>query len=310
VALQLQQMHIKARSVLAWQLPIISNDHYNKALVESLDIDVIEQCLRDHTVPVVTGFNAITKNKRCTTLGRGGSDTSAMIIAATIRADRCDIYTDVDGIFTADPRIVNDAVLLQDISFEAMLAFASSGAKVLAARSVELAMRYNIPTRVLSSFTKTNGTLISARTNIMEHRSINGVSSNKNLLRLIINNPRTEFHKICAIFVQNNIHSELMLNMNINYSFIVQLNDYAKLKTIISELEIDFTIDNDIAAISIIGYGIKNDSSFIGSILDILNKRSIAILMIEISEIKVSILINDRYTEDAIRSIHGFLQLS
>ncbi|WP_341756225.1 MULTISPECIES: aspartate kinase [unclassified Candidatus Tisiphia] len=321
LALELQQQGIDARSVLAWQLPILTNDNHSKALVEQISTSLLTECLKQNIIPVVAGFQGISNNNRLATLGRGGSDTTASLIAAAMQADRCDIYTDVEGVFTADPRIVPGAKKLLQISFEEMLEFASCGAKVLHPRSLEAAIRYNVPIRVLSSFSlplyhKNNGTLITSREKIMEHRKITGITSNKNLLKLVINSIQLSFSKICNLIANHNIHLELMENIEENrqYSFIIQLSDKNKLQHLLDELKNanqinNFIIDSQISIVSIIGYGIKNDHNLLDIVLTELEKENISVKMIQISEIKISILIKDLDTEKTIRCLHQLFEL-
>ncbi|MCC8417169.1 MAG: aspartate kinase [Rickettsia endosymbiont of Bryobia graminum] len=353
LALSLHEENIPARSVLAWQLPIITNDNFSKAIVENCSIDLIIKCLDNNIIPIIAGFQGITINNRLTTLGRGGSDTTAALIAAAIKADRCDIYTDVEGVFTADPRIIPRAKKLTNISFEEMQELASSGAKVLHPRSLEIAIRYKIPIRVLSSFSyntivnskqvsarndetkpkhnkkamsdniitpsinhtlKENiGTLITSKDKIMENRQITGITSNKNLLRLTVNS-NINFNQICNLIADNNIHLELMENIETNkqYSFIAALYDKNKLQHLLDTLKKEkqinsFTIDTQISIVSIIGYSIKNDCKLVSLILTELEKNNILVKMVQISEIKIALLIKDTDTERTIRCLHQLL---
>ncbi len=321
LALKLQEEGINARSVLAWQLPILTNDNYSKALVKNLTINLLFDCIEQKTIPIIAGFQGITANNRLTTLGRGGSDTTASLIAVAMKAERCDIYTDVEGVFTADPRIVPKAKKLSQISFEEMLEFASCGAKVLHPRSLEIAARYNMPIRVLSSFSElnlANGTIITSKDKIMESRKITGITSNKNLLKLVIysNNNQLGFNQLCHLITDNNIHLELMENSQIGKecSFITQLSDKNKLQHLLDNLKntnqiTNFIIDSQISIVSIIGYGIKNDYRLISIILTELEKDNIIVKMIQISEIKISILIKDIDNEKIIRHLHQLFEL-
>ncbi|MCC8398839.1 MAG: aspartate kinase [Rickettsia endosymbiont of Labidopullus appendiculatus] len=321
LALELQQQGIDARSVLAWQLPILTNDNYSKALVEQISTSLLTECIKQNIIPVVAGFQGVTNNNRLATLGRGGSDTTASLIAAAMQADRCDIYTDVEGVFTADPRIVPGAKKLSQISFEEMLEFASCGAKVLHPRSLEAAIRYSVPIRVLSSFSlplyhKSNGTLITSREKIMENRKITGITSNKNLLKLVVNSAQLTFSKICNLISDYNIHLELMGNIKENrqYSFIIQLSDKNKLQHLLDDLKNtnqinNFIIDSQVSIVSIIGHGIKHDHNLLGIVLTELEKENILVKMIQISEIKISIIIKDLDTEKTIRCLHQLFEL-
>ena len=317
LALNLQEIGIKSRSLFAWQLPILTSKSHAKAFVEMLDTKLLKECLDSGITPVIAGFQGVTKDNRLSTLGRGGSDTTAALVAASMNASRCDIYTDVTGIFTADPRLVHNAKKIDDIGFEEMLELASSGAHILHPRSVELAMRYNINMRVLSSFALENGTLITSKKHIMEHKLITGITSNKNLLKLSINATGVlNFSEICNLFLQNNIHVELMLNIDSDkqYNFIIQLGDKRRLESLINDLKqdnkiTDFTINTEIAIVSLVGYGIKNDSKLAGTIIELLAKESVNIAMIQVAEIKISLLIADKDAEKSIRILHEFFEL-
>jgi len=304
LALSLQTEGIEARSVLAWQLPLITNSSYSKALVESVDINLLKECLEQGIVPVIAGFQGITKHMRSSTLGRNGSDTTAVIIASAMQAARCDIYTDVDGVFTADPRIIHDARKLDHISFEEMLAFASSGAKVLHPRSAEIAMRYNVEVRVLSSFNGENsidqkqGTLITSQDKIMESRTITGITSNKNLLQLVMENALSDSRQICDALARHDIHIEFM-NTN-PLSFIIPLSDIERVEKIIAGME-GVIINTDISFVSIVGYGIKNDPGLVSEVLAKLFEAGIKVSMLQVSEIKISLLVNDKDTEKAVQ---------
>lgn len=304
IALSLREEGVEARSILAWQLPITTDSGYGKALVESVDTSLLKECLAQNIVPVIAGFQGITKQMRSSTLGRNGSDTTAVIIASVVQANRCDIYTDVDGVFTADPRIIHNSKKLERMSFEEMLALAASGAKVLHPRSVEIAMRYNVEIRVLSSFSDLNitdiakGTLITSQDKIMERRTITGITSNKNLLRLIVENPELDSRKICNALARNDIHIEFMNASPL--SFIIPLSDISRVEKVMTGMG-GVTINTDISFVSIVGYGIKNDPGLISKILTKLSEADITVDMLQVSEIKISLLVNDRDTEKAIR---------
>ncbi len=331
LALTLQEEGIAARSVLAWQLPIITNNSYSKALIEDCSSGLLTQCLEQNVIPIVAGFQGVTQDNRLATLGRGGSDTTASMIAVAMKAQRCDIYTDVEGVFTADPRVVPCAKKISQISFEEMQEFASSGAKILHSRCLEIATRYQVPIRVLSSFlpditnnlTQNTGTLITCRDKIMENRQITGITSNKNLLKLTIdvqpqykNSGYINFYQICSLIADYNIHLEVMENIveNNQYSFIALLSDKNKLQYLVEELKktnqiSNFIIDTEIAIVSIIGYGIKNDHKLISLILSELEKFNIVISMLQVSEIKISLLIKDLDAEKTIGCLHQLFEL-
>ena len=319
LALNLQEEGIPARSILSWQLPIITNDHHGKALVQQLPTNLLTECLEQDIIPIIAGFQGVTDQNRLTSLGRGGSDTTAALVAASVGADRCDIYTDVTGVFTADPRIVPEAKKLDNITFEEMLDLASSGAKVLHPRCVEIALRYSVPIRVLSSFDSTsdNGTLITSRDNIMENRLITGITSNKNLLKILIHLSSINFAEFCQILVDHKIHIEVIqhIKQGKQYSLITQLSDKNKLEHLLENLKnsdkiSEFTIDSKIAIVSIIGHGIKNDPTIVSSVLTKLEEENIQVETMQISEIRISILIKDTNTENTVRILHKEFQLN
>lgn len=316
LALSLQGKGFKSRSILGWQLPILTNSNYSKALVEKIDTNLLEDCLNQNIIPVIAGFQGVTKNNRCSTLGRGGSDTTAALIAAAMQADRCDIYTDVEGVFTADPRVVCKAKMLTQMSFEEMLGFSSSGAKVLTSRCVEIAMQHSIPIRVLSSFGVETGTLITSRNTIMENRIITGITSNNNLLKISMEDPILNLNQLCYLMVKNNINIELILNVEIakKYSFIAQLNDKSRLDNLLVDLKeskqiANFVVNTNVSMISIIGYGIANDSSLMEALLNRLDTEGILVLMVQPLDIKISVLINIYDNEKAISVLHEFFEL-
>ncbi len=312
LALRLKEEGFAARSILAWQLPITTDKSHGKALVQSIDTKLLENCIENRIIPIIAGFQGVTPENRYSTLGRGGSDTTAALVASAIKADRCDIYTDVAGVFTADPRIVHQAKKLSNLSFEEMLEFASSGAKVLHSRCVAVALRYNIPIRVLSSFSSGDeaGTLITMKDKIMESRVISGITSNKNLLLASIEPAAAKFIKICSFIADNNVHIESISRNDV----IVQLSDRGKLETLLHDMKTSGNIQNfvlrmNIAIVSIVGHGIKNDSALISKILGKLEEHEIAVETLQTSEIKVSILINDQDTEKAVRLMHELFHL-
>ena len=318
LALALQEEDIKARSFLAWQLPMLTDNNHSKALVESITTDLLEKYLQLNTVPIIAGFQGINKSNRLTTLGRGGSDTTAALIAAAMQADRCDIYTDVEGIFTADPRIIPTAKKIKEIDFLEMLELASSGAKVLHPRAGELVMRYKIDMRVLSTFSPdTEGTLITSKDKNMENGIINSITSNKNLLKISVKSISLSFLQVANMITQNNNHIEFMqeIKNNEEYSFITNLTDKNNLQALLTNLKDDkqiqdFTFDTEIATISLIGYGIKNDCKLLETILSKLTKDNINVNMIQLSEVKITLFINDQDAEKTIFNLYNLFKIS
>ncbi|WP_103897530.1 aspartate kinase [Rickettsia fournieri] len=315
LALALQEEDIKARSFLAWQLPMLTDNNHSKALVESITTDLLEKYLQLNTVPIIAGFQGINKSNRLTTLGRGGSDTTAALIAAAMKADRCDIYTDVEGIFTADPRIIPNAKKIKEIDFLEMLELASSGAKVLHPRAGELVMRYKIDMRVLSTFSPdTEGTLITSKDKNMENGIINSITSNKNLFKISVKSISLSFLQVANMITQNNNHIEFMqeIKNNEEYSFITNLTDKNNLQALLTNLKDDkqiqdFTFDTEIATISLIGYGIKNDCKLLETILSKLTNDNINVHMIQLSEVKITLFINDQDAEKTIFNLYNLL---
>ncbi|WP_064429308.1 aspartate kinase [Rickettsia sp. Tenjiku01] len=318
LALALQEEDIKARSFLAWQLPMLTDNNHSKALVESITTDLLEKYLQLNTIPIIAGFQGINKSNRLTTLGRGGSDTTAALIAAAMKADRCDIYTDVEGIFTADPRIIPNAKKIKEIDFLEMLELASSGAKVLHPRAGELVMRYKIDMRVLSTFSPdTEGTLITSKDKNMENGIINSITSNKNLLKISVKSMSLSFLQVANMITQNNNHIEFMqeIKNNVEYSFITNLTDKNNLQALLTNLKDDkqiqdFTFDTEIATISLIGYGIKNDCKLLETILSKLTNDNINVHMIQLSEVKITLFINDQDVEKTIFNLYNLFKIS
>ncbi|MFV9930405.1 MAG: aspartate kinase [Rickettsia endosymbiont of Haemaphysalis japonica] len=318
LALALQEEDIKARSFLAWQLPMLTDNNHSKALVESITTDLLEKYLQLNTVPIIAGFQGINKSNRLTTLGRGGSDTTAALIAAAMKADRCDIYTDVEGIFTADPRIIPNAKKIKEIDFLEMLELVSSGAKVLHPRAGELVMRYKIDMRVLSTFSPdTEGTLITSKDKNMENGIINSITSNKNLLKISVKSISLSFLQVANMITQNNNHIEFMqeIKNNKEYSFITNLTDKNNLQALLTNLKDDkqiqdFTFDTEIATISLIGYGIKNDCKLLETILSKLTQDNINVNMIQLSEVKITLFINDQDAEKTIFNLYNLFKIS
>ncbi|ASX27995.1 aspartate kinase [Rickettsia sp. MEAM1 (Bemisia tabaci)] len=318
LALALQEENINARSFLAWQLPILTDDNHSKALVESVDTNLLNECLQQNIIPIIAGFQGINKHNRLATLGRGGSDTTAALIAAAMKADRCDIYTDVEGVFAADPRIIPKAKKIDEIDFSEMLELALSGAKVLHPRAAEIVMRYQIDMRILSTFAPEAGcTLITSKDKIMEKRIISGITSNKNLLYLTIESCSLNFIQVASVIAQNNNHIELIqeIEHNKRYSFITNLTDKNSLHILLTNLKnnnqiSNFTFDTEIATVSIIGHGIKNDLKLLEVILSKLAKDNINVQMVQISEIKIILLINDKQLEKTVLDLYDLLKIS
>ena len=322
LAMTLQGMGLNARSYMGWHLPIRASGHA-AALIEGIDVAVLERVFDDDGIAVIPGFQGVTSDGAVATLGRGGSDTSAVALAAAMKADRCDIYTDVDGVYTTDPRIVPKAKKLDFVTYEEMLELASVGAKVLQTRSVGLAMRTKMPVQVLSSFEDRPGTLIADEAAIegqdMERNVITGIAHDRNeALITLVDLPDTP-GTVAAIFSP-------LAKANINVDMIVQsvrqageASDLtftvptASLAHAVAELEKskdkigfrEIITNMEIAKVSAVGVGMRSNAGIAAQMFEALAERRINILAITTSEIKVSVLIPEEYTELAVRVLHS-----
>ena len=326
LAITLQGMGLNARSYMGWQLPIRASGHA-AALIEGIDVAVLERVFDDGGIAVIPGFQGVTSEGSVATLGRGGSDTSAVALAAAAKADRCDIYTDVDGVYTTDPRIVPRARKLDFVTYEEMLELASVGAKVLQTRSVGLAMRTHMPVQVLSSFEDLPGTLIADEAaiegQIMERNVITGIAHDRNEALVTLVDLPDRPGVVAGIFSP-------LAKANINVDMIVQsvrqageMSDLtftvpnASLAHAVAELEKvkeaigfkDILTNMDIAKVSAVGVGMRSNAGIAARMFEALAERRINILAITTSEIKVSVLIPEEYTELAVRVLHSAFEL-
>ena len=327
LALQLQSMGYKARSFLGWQVPILTDNTHSKARIESIDGSFLLKTLEEFDVIVIAGFQGVANNNRITTLGRGGSDTSAVAIAASVKADLCDIYTDVDGVYTTDPRITDKARKLNKVSYEEMLEMAYSGSKVLQTRSVVMAMVHNVRVRVLSTFAEVNensGTiLVNNEEEIMEKHVITGISYSKNDVQIaLIGMPdhpglsSTIFGNLASqeVNVDMIVQNISVDNKTIDITFTINKDELAKAKVTIEEVagQLQYQkmlINEDIAKISIIGVGMISHSGVAHTMFKTLAEKGINILLISTSEIKISVLIAKEYGELAVRVLHTAFEL-
>jgi len=328
LALELQSLGFKARSFLGWQIPIITDNAASKARIENIDGEFLKKSLESYDVVVVAGFQGIdSENNRISTLGRGGSDTSAVALAAAVNADLCDIYTDVDGVYTTDPRITEKARRLRKVNYEEMLEMAYSGAKVLQTRSVALAMAYNVRLRVLSTFeevTEDSGTvLVNNNEDIMERRLVTGISCAKNEIHVTLEKMPDHPGLASVIFgslAKKNVNVDMIVQ-NISYNgkyiditFTASKDESDRVKEAIEELkdEVQYgnlKIDDNIAKISVIGVGMISNVGIAHTMFDTLAKKGINILLISTSEIKISVLIPKEYGELAVRALHDAYEL-
>jgi aspartate kinase len=323
LALQLQSMGYKARSLLGWQIPVKTDGVHSKARIDEIDGEYLLESLNEYDVVVIAGFQGIyQKTNRVTTLGRGGSDTSAVAIAASVKADLCDIYTDVDGVYTTDPRITDKARRLKKVTYEEMLEMAYSGSKVLQTRSVAMAMAHNVRVRVLSSFGEVNensGTiLVNNNEEIMERRLITGISYCKTDVRLTLIKMPDHPGLSAVIFgalAQKEVNVDMIVqNISadgkfIDITFTTSKDELERAKHAIDSIkdEVKFTdlkIDDNIAKISVIGVGMISHSGVAHTMFKTLADKGINLLLISTSEIKISVLIAKEYGELAVRVLH------
>jgi aspartate kinase len=306
-----------ARSFLGFQVAIHTDNLYGKARIHTIETDRITKELQQGRIVTVAGFQGLDENGDITTLGRGGSDTTAVALAASLKADVCEIYTDVGGVYTTDPSICLKAKKLDVISYEEMLEMASQGAKVLETRSVEFAKKYNVPIHVRSTFSNERGTMVIAETKDMERVMVSGVTYNKNEARVtikkVLDKPGTASRIFEPIFksgivvdmiVQNTSEDELT-----DLTFTVPKSDFYKTMKLVSGVAGEIGAqkvlgDEDVAKVSIIGVGMRSHAGVAQKMFAALAKENINIMMISTSEIKVSCIIEEKYTELAVRVLH------
>ncbi len=318
-ALALQEMGVPARSWLAWQLPIRTDGGHGKARIQSIEVSEIVRRLADGQVAVVTGFQGVGPDNRITTLGRGGSDTSAVALAAAIGADRCDIFTDVEGVYTSDPRIIARARKLDKITYEEMLEMASQGSKVLQTRSVELAMKHHVRLQVLSSIADTPGTLVVDEDEVVERELVSGIAYSRDEAKITLVKVPDRPGVAASIFgplAEANINVDMIVQnvsedgSKTDLTFTVTTADLEPamkvLETKREELGYERLVpDPNVVKISVIGVGMRSHAGMAQRMFQALADRGINIQVISTSEIKVSVLIAEEYTELALRSLHS-----
>ncbi len=322
LAMAIQSLGQKAQSFTGRQAGIVSDSVHTKARIEKITGDRIKQAIRDGKVAVVAGFQGITEQDDVSTLGRGGSDLTAVAVAAALKADFCDIYTDVDGVYTTDPNMVPHARKLDKVSYDEMLELASLGAKVLQTRSVEFAKKYNVPVRVLSSFNDNPGTLVTKEDSDMEKVVVSGVAYDKNQVKVTIQGVPDKpgvAAKIFAEIAANSIVVDMIIQ-NIgegglaDLSFTVPKTDAKKIMEVMKKTVAEIgaksvNIKEDIAKISIVGVGMRSHSGVAAKMFSSLAKEGINIMMISTSEIKISCVIDAKYTELAVRVLHETFEM-
>lgn len=324
LAVILTKLGHKARSLTGWQVGFETSGIHASATIEHIHVDRITKLLNEGIIPVITGFQGIMPSGRQSTIGRGGSDTSAIAIAAALKAKRCDIYTDVDGVYTSDPRVVKDARKLNYVGHEEMIEMAASGAKVLEPRSVMLAMMYNLDVQVLSSFEENpKGTILTNDDNIMERRIVTSVTSSKHDIEIMVKGLPNAIDTAAKLFsvlanasitVDMIIHEPRMDSDNINIAFTVTSADLLQTKAVLDQNKThlrytSYEIQEDVAKVSVIGVGMKIHSGIAHTMFAELAKNNIKPLAISTSEIKISILVDQKYEELAVRCLHDVFAL-
>ena len=319
LSITLNAMGLKARSWLGWQVPIQTSAVHGSARIEGVPAIDMKRAIEDGEIAVVAGFQGVAPGTRISTLGRGGSDTSAVAVAAGISAARCDIYTDVDGVYTTDPRIVPKARRLEKIAYEEMLEMASLGAKVLQTRSVEIAMLHRVPVRVLSTFTPdVGGTLLCDEEDIVEKKPVTGIAYSRDEAKITLHKVPDRPGVASAIFgplADAGVNVDMIVQnvsedgKTTDLTFTVPATDYARAKETITaaKAKIGYArIDSatDVAKVSVIGSGMRSHAGVAAQAFAALSERQINIRAITTSEIKFSVLIDTAYTELAVRTLH------
>ncbi len=326
LCMALQKLGQEAISYTGWQVPLRTDGSNSKARIESIDPENLNSELKAGKVVVVAGFQGVDDDNNITTLGRGGSDTTGVALAAAIGADECQIFTDVDGVYTTDPRVVKKARRLNTITFEEMLEMASLGSKVLQIRSVEFAGKYNVPLRVLSSFdegTDNHGTLITYEDDEMEKPKVTGIAFTRDEAEVKVSNVKDTpgvAATILGAIADANIDVDMIVQ-NIgtddrtDFTFTVKRNDYDEAVTVLNKLretigdDISISGDSSIAKLSIVGVGMKSHVGVASAMFSTLAKEGINIRMISTSEIKVSVVIDEKYLELGTRALHDVFEL-
>jgi len=317
LSMALHDLNCAACSYTGSQVKILTDSTHTKARIREIDDTKIREDLNKEKVVVVAGFQGIDEHGNITTLGRGGSDTTAVALAAALKADECHIYTDVDGVYTTDPRVEPKARKLNNITFEEMLEMASLGSKVLQIRAVEFAGKFNVALRVLSSFEEGDGTLITYEESPMETALISGIAFNRDEAKLTITGvpdlPGVASKILCPV-ADKNIEVDMIIqniadDATTDFTFTVHRNDYQKTKTILEEVceSLDarqVTGDDSIVKISIVGVGMRSHAGIASTMFKVLADEGINIRMISTSEIKISVVVDEKYLELAVRSLH------
>ncbi|MDA9163469.1 aspartate kinase [Rickettsiaceae bacterium] len=316
LALALQDLGIKAKSMQGWQVPIKTDGNHGNAQIYKVGTKMLHELLDNGVVPVVTGFQGSTNLGDVTTLGKGGSDTSAAVIAGEMEAERCDIYTDVDGIYSADPRVVHNARKIDEINIDELCTLCQNGAKVLHPGAALAAREYGLQMRVLSSFSGQEGTLVSHLSDSLLQEGkprIAAITSNKNLLKLVLYCAKKEYIETIDFLAKSSI--EIYSSSEIDTGFLLaisNLSDKNKLKKLLDRLKSrsiikKYELSAEISSVTIVGYGIYGNSSLISKVTQELTSNSVEMLSSQISDTRISLLINDRDNEKTIKLLHNKL---
>jgi aspartate kinase len=323
LSLALQKLSCPARSYTGGQVHILTDSAHSKARIQDIDGARVKADLDAGRVVVVAGFQGVDEHGNITTLGRGGSDTTAVAMAAALKADECQIYTDVDGVYTTDPRVETHARRLSRITFEEMLEMASLGSKVLQIRAVEFAGKYNVPLRVLSSFAEGEGTLITFEEERMEQAKISGIAFSRDEAKLSVlgvpDQPGVA-HRILKAIADQNIEIDMIVQniaadeKTTDFSFTVHRNDYKKAMAILQRTAEELGArnvlgDDAIVKISLVGVGMRSHAGIASKMFEALAKEGINIRMISTSEIKISVVVDERYLELGVRALHQMFEL-
>ena len=321
LAMALHSKGLKAKSYSASQISMRTTDSFSKAKILDVDAKKILEVLEEDTIPIITGFQGITETGDVTTLGRGGSDTTAVAIAAQVKAERCDIYTDVDGIYTTDPKIVPNAKKLDSITMEEMLELAGQGAKVMQTRAVEFANKYEVPVRVLSSFNDGKGTLISLKEDTMENALVSGIASQKNQVKFTLHGvgdiPGTAF-KILGPISDAEVEVDVIVqNVSVDgktdFTFTVSSEDQGTVNKVIQEMnDVEYKeliVNSDIAKVSLVGVGMRSQAGVASRAFKALSEKDVNIQIICTSEIKITMVIDESLVDKAVKVLHEEFEL-
>ena len=323
LSIALQNIGIDARSWLGWQVPVRTDSTHGAARIEDIDASEIDKRLSQGQVAVIAGFQGISDEGRITTLGRGGSDTSAVAMAAALNADRCDIYTDVDGVYTTDPRIMPQARKLDEITFEEMLEMASAGAKVLQTRSVAMGMRHKVKIQVRSSFNDEPGTLVVNEDNQMERQKISGIAYSIDEAKITVVGLEDKPGIAASLFqalAGENVNVDMIVQsastsaMKTDITFSVSAGEADKAVSVIEAIQNELPYERidsekDVAKVSIIGTAMRTQAGIANKMFSSLADKGVNLQVISTSEIKISVLIDAAYTELAVRTLHDAFEL-